>query len=117
MNTLNAMKPHGAWEVRRRFVLVAALDATVADQLTGILAMIPGVLGTRIDQSSASIQVHYDITRTDFAALQYAIEAQGVHCSRGRWARWKAGWYQNMDLTGRENAGIRPAACCNKPPL
>jgi hypothetical protein len=27
-----------------------------------------------------------------------------------RWARFKSGWYQRLDLTDRENGGARPSA-------
>jgi hypothetical protein len=44
------------------------------------------------------------------------LDDVGFAPARGRWAQIRSGWYQNLDLTGRENAATSPSACCNKPP-
>jgi hypothetical protein len=55
--------------------------------------------------------------RLDAMLIQQArMEAAGFPPADGYWARFKSGWYQSLDLTGRENAEVRPSACCNKPP-
>ena len=116
MDSHDPMKPHGAWEVRRKIDLASVPGQTTANRVARALAAAKGIQGVRIDPGAAVVQLHYDITKTDFEALQRTIEANGARCSRRILARIKARWCQYVDLTGRENAGIKPAACCNKPP-
>ena len=58
----------------------------------------------------------YLVTKTDYQTLEGALEAAGYPPATGRWARVKSGWYQNLDLTGRDNAAAPTPACCNQPP-
>jgi hypothetical protein len=62
------------------------------------------------------VVVDYLLTRTDYQSLEHALDAAGLTPAAGRWARFKSGWYQNLDLTGRDNAEVPAPACCSKPP-
>ena len=77
---------------------------------------IDDVLQVSVDGTKHTILVRYLVTKTDYQALERALEAAGFPPAAGRWARFMSGWYQSLYLTGRENAGARPSACCNKPP-
>ena len=116
MDSHDPVKTLGAWEVRRKIDLAAVSGQATASRLARVLAAAKGMQGVRIDLGTAVVQLHYDITKTDFEALQRTIEANGARCPRRFLARMKARWCQYVDLAGRENAGIKPAACCNKPP-
>lgn len=41
------------------------------------------------------------MTKTDYQSLEGALESAGVPPAAGRWARFKSGWYQNLDVTGQ----------------
>jgi len=80
------------------------------------LADIEGVLQVSADCAKRSLAVAYLLTKTDFQSLEQALEDVGFPPATGRWARFISRWYQNLVLTGRENAAASPGACCNKPP-
>ena len=110
-------EPKSAWEVKRKVCLPAApANAAEAANLERTLRDIDGVLQVSADPAKRKILVRYLVTETDYQALERALEAAGFPPAESRWARFKSGWYQSLDLTGRENAGARPSACCNKPP-
>ncbi|MCG6860674.1 MAG: hypothetical protein LJE70_05270 [Chromatiaceae bacterium] len=113
----NKAKPGSAWEVKRKIHLAADLanpaDATIAERT---LNDIDGVLQASANPAKRTILVRYLVTKTDYQTLEHRLEAAEFPPSESRWARFKSGWYQSFDLTGRENAGARPSACCNKPP-
>jgi hypothetical protein len=113
----NKVEPRSAWEVKRKIRLPAAL-ANPADleNVERTLRDIDGVLQVSADHAKRTILVRYLVTQTDYQSLERALETAGLPLTDSRWARFKSGWYQSLDLTGRENAGARPSACCNKPP-
>jgi copper chaperone CopZ len=80
------------------------------------LADVDGVLRVSADLDKSRVIVDYLVTRTDYQSLEGALEAAGVPPATSRWARFKSGWYQNLDLTGRDNASAPAPACCSKPP-
>ena len=109
-------RPRDVSEVRRK-VRVPGLRnraeiGTVEKALTGI----DGVVSATADPAKSSVLVDYLVTKTDFHSIEHALQAAGYPSATGWWARFKSGWYQNLDLTGRENAAVPPAACCSKPP-
>lgn len=110
-------EPRSAWEVKRKLRipigLATAADATSVEQE---LKDIDGVLQASANGTKGTVLVRYLVTKTDYQALERALEAAGFPCAGGRWARFRSGYYQSLDLTGRENAGARPSPCCNKPP-
>ena len=110
-------EPKSAWEVRRKIRLPAApTNAAEAASLEQTLRDIDGVLQVSADPAKREIRVRYLVTQTDYQSLEHALEVAGLPPADSRWERFKSRWYQNLDLTGRENAGARPSACCNKPP-
>lgn len=116
MTTSNSLRPQGPWEVRRRIIIPGISQHSDVDAVEKILTEISGVRAVRIDESKHTATVRYEVTETDYCALEEALKTAGFESSPGWWARRKANWYQNLDLTGRENAGVRPSPCCNKPP-
>jgi hypothetical protein len=80
------------------------------------LADTEGVLRATADTGKRWVTVDYLLTETDYRSLERALEDIGFPPERGRWARIRSGWYQNLDLTGRENAAASPGGCCNRPP-
>ena len=110
-------EPKSAWEVKRKIRLAAALtNPADTANIERTLRDTDGVVQVAADGPKGTIYVRYLVTETDYQALERALEAAGFPPNESRWARFKSGWYQNLDLTGRENAGARPSACCNKPP-
>jgi len=113
----NKAMPRSAWEVKRKIHLAAApanpADATTVERT---LNDIDGVLEASANPAKGTILVRYLVTKTDYQTLEHKLEAAEFPPSESRWARFKSGWCQSLDLTGRENAGARPSACCNKPP-
>jgi len=110
------MKPQGAWEVCRGLP-VPGLSPADATRLQDLLGELPGVLAVEVAAGRAAVRVRYDITRTDYATLCHAVAAGGFPTARSWWQRRRADWLQNLDLTGRDNAAAKPAACCNQPPV
>ena len=80
------------------------------------LKAVSGVQAVVVDGSNQTATVRYEITETDYRALRVALKDAGFALSDGWWARRRSNWFQNLDLTGRENARVRPSPCCNKPP-
>jgi len=113
----NKVEPRSAWEVKRKIRLPAAL-ANPADleNVERTLRDIDGVLQVSADHAKRTILVRYLVTQTDYQSLERALDAAGLAPAAGRWARFKSGWYQNLDLTGRDNASAPAPACCSKPP-
>jgi copper chaperone CopZ len=110
-------EPRSAWEVKRKIrIPVALASAADAKTLEQALRDIDGILQVSANGAKGTVFVRYLVTKTDYQALECALEAAGFPPAAGRWARFRSGWYQSLDLTGRENAGARPSACCNKPP-
>jgi hypothetical protein len=105
-----------SWEVRRRIRVPGLRDRTDKAAAKRALNDVDGVLRVSVDSEKSRVIVDYLVTETDYQSLEQALEAAGVPPVTGRWARFKSGWYQNLDLTGRENASAPAAACCNKPP-
>jgi hypothetical protein len=110
-------EPKSAWEVKRKIRVSVAL-ATAADAKTVEQALrdLDGVLQVSAVRTRRTIGVRYLVTKTDYRALERTLEAAGFPPAAGRRARFRSGYCQNLDLTGRENARARPSACCNKPP-
>lgn len=116
MNDKEPSRESGAWRVRRRIPIPALRHVTDAETVERVLTDIEGVLRATADTGKRSVTVDYLLTGTDYRSLERALEDIGFPPARGRWARIRSGWYQNLDLTGRENAAASPSACCNKPP-
>jgi copper chaperone CopZ len=115
--THNMMKLQGPWEVRRRFKVTGLSDFAGAERLEKTLAEVEGVCAVVADVAKHLVRVRYEITRTDSDTIRAALEAAGFHPLDGVWARWKYQWFQFVDVTGRDNAGVKPSPCCNKVPV
>lgn len=111
-----ALKLQGPWEVRRTFKISALSDADHAEHVEQALNQVAGVRGVAVDLSRHQIKVRYETTETDYETIRNALGTAGLPPICGWWADRKAHWLQNLDLTSRENAGVRPSPCCNKPP-
>lgn len=105
------------WEVRRRIGLPALRDPADDRAAEQALAGIDGVLGVSVDHAKRRLAVDYLVTKTDYQSLERALVTAGLKPATGGWARFRSAWYQNLDLTGRENAAEPTPACCNKPPV
>jgi hypothetical protein len=117
MSDRGKSKSRDVWEVRRRIRLPALQDPGDGAAAVRALAGIDGVLRVSVDPAKRWAAVDYLVTKTDYQSLEQALDAAGLKPATGRWARLRSGWYQNLDLTGRENAAEPPPACCNKPPV
>jgi copper chaperone CopZ len=116
MSHSDSMKPAGAWEVRRS-IRIPALDresdaAVIERALTGV----PGVRKVATDLAKHRITVRYDATGADYRSIIAILEETGFPPPNNRWSRLRRAWCQYSDSTARENANVRPSACCNKPP-
>ena len=105
-----------AWRVRRRIQVPGLRDERDGSGLRPLLEGIDGVLSVDVDARNGRVTVDYLLTRTDYGALEDILTAAGFPPARGRWARVRAAWFQNLDLTGRANAAAPEAACCSRPP-
>jgi len=112
-----SLQLQGPWEVRREIKVPTISQPEDAEPVERALSQIPGVRAMSVDFSRHRLKVRYEITETDYESLERALEAVGFPPAEGWWARRRAKWFQTMDLTGRENAAVRPSACCNKPPI
>jgi len=111
-----ALKLGGPWEVRRKFKIPALSDSDGADHVEQALNEVAGVRGFTLDLSHHLVRVRYETTETDYETIRNVLATAGLTPMCGWWAERKARWLQNLDLTSRENAGVRPSPCCNKPP-
>jgi len=116
--TTAAPGPTGdAWRVRRHIPVPGLRgDVDGTGGMQRLLEDIDGVLHASVDPARGRISVEYLVTRTDYRSLESALETAGFPSARGRWARWRAAWLQNLDLTGRANAAEPEPACCSRPP-
>ena len=77
--------PRSAWEVKRKIRLPAALmnraDATNVERT---LRDIDGVLQVSADRTRRTIGVRYLVTKTDYQALERALDAAGFPPADGR---------------------------------
>jgi hypothetical protein len=112
-----SLKPQGPWEVCRRFKIPAFSQPADAIPLERALSEIPGIRSVSIDGSKHRLKVRYSITETDYQAIAGVLEANGFPTANGWWDSLRSSWLQNLDLTGRENASVKPSACCNRPPV
>ena len=117
MHDTGKSKSRDVWEVRRRIRLPALQHPADDVAAERALAGIDGVLGVSVDHAKRWVAVDYLITKTDYQSLERALEAAGLTPATRGWARLRSAWYQNLDLTGRENAAEPTPACCNKPPV
>lgn len=106
----------GAWTVRRRIRIPRLRNDADGVAVQRHLADIEGVLRVSVDAPKGRVVVDYLQTRTDHRSLEDALSTAGFVPDRGRWARVKSAWFQNLDLTGRANAAAPSAACCSRPP-
>lgn len=111
-----SLKLQGPWEVRRKFKVAGLSHAADARKVEQALFGIAGVRALSVDLSRRLVRVRYETTETDCQTIRNALETAGFPLADGWWTRRKYQWLQNLDLTGRENAGVKPSPCCNKPP-
>ena len=111
-----SLKLQGPWEVRREIRVPSISRPDDANPVEQALSQVPGVRGMSVDVPRHRLKVRYEITQTDYQSLERTLESIGFPPAEGWWARRRSKWFQTMDLTGRENAAVRPSPCCNKPP-
>ncbi len=111
-----SLKLQGPWEVCRRFVFPSMSTLEDVVQIRRALAELPGVRGMDFDPGRHVVKVRYETTETDYLTIEQAAEQAGFTLVDSWLARKKKDWFQSMDLTSRENAGVGSSACCNKPP-
>ena len=109
-------RTRSTWEVRRRIRVPGLGDEAGRAAAEKVLTGIDGVVQVRVKAHKPVVVVDYLLTKTDFQSLEHALSATGLAPAAGGWARFKSGWYQSLDLTGRDNASAPTPACCNKPP-
>lgn len=109
-------RTRSSWEVRRRIRVPGLRDETRRVAAEQVLTRIDGVVQVSVERERPVVVVDYLLTKTDYQSLERALGAAGLAPAAGGWARFKSGWYQNLDLTGRDNASAPTPACCNKPP-
>lgn len=114
--TATATDTDDAWRVRRRLQVPGLRGERDSALLRPLLEDIDGVLGVSVDAARGRVTVDYLLTKTDYGALEDTAAAAGFPPASGRWARVRAAWFQNLDLTGRANARTPEAACCGRPP-
>lgn len=109
-------RTRSSWEVRRRIRVPGLRDEACRPAAEAVLRGIDGVVQVSVDRKKPVVVVDYLLTKTDYQSLEHALGAAGLAPAAGGWARFKSGWYQSLDLTGRDNASAPAPACCNKPP-
>ena len=114
--TQATLKLQGPWEVRRKFEIPELSDPDGAEHVERALSQLTGVRGMVIDVPHHLVRIRYETTETDYATIRNALNVAGLPPKRRWWSDQKARWLQNVDQTSRENAGLTPPACCNKPP-
>lgn len=113
-NTL--LKLQGPWEVCRQFVFPSMAAPEDVERIRHVLTELKGVRGMDFDLARHILKIRYETTETDYLAVEEAVEQAGFPPVDSWLARKKKNWFQSMDLTSRENAGVETSACCNKPP-
>ena len=114
--TATAPDTENAWRVTRRLQVPGLRDERDSARLRPLLEDIDGMLGVSVDAARGRVTVDYLLTRTDYGALENTLAEAGFPRASGRWARVRAAWFQNLDLTGRANARTPEGACCSRPP-
>jgi copper chaperone CopZ len=104
------------WEVRRKIRVPTLQQGVGTAAVEKALKDVDGVLRVSVSPARPWVAVDYLVTKTDFQTLERALETAGYPPATGRWARFRSSWYQNLDLTGRDNASAPAPACCSKPP-
>jgi len=111
-----SLKLQGPWEVCRRFTFPSMATSEDAEQIRQALNELAGVRGMDFDLAGHVFKIRYETTETDYLAIEDAVEQAGFPPIDSWLARKKKNWFQRLDLTSRENAGVETPACCNKPP-
>lgn len=104
----------GDWHVTHRIYLRAAPDLASAKDIIAELKEMDGVESVKVVRRR--IKVCYDLTQTTYQTLCEHVTGLGHALDRSWPWRWLASWHQSTDETGRENANLPPAHCCNRVP-
>jgi copper chaperone CopZ len=116
MSRSDSMQAKGAWEVRRDIRIPALDRETDAAMIERALTGVPGVRKVAFDLAKHRVTVRYDATGADYRSIIAILERTGFPPPNNHWSRLREAWCQYSDTTARENANVRPSACCNKPP-
>ena len=116
MNSQDAMKPTGTWEVRRRIKVPALAHAADATAVERAVSALPGVRKVTTDLEKQRVVVRYDASQTAYQAIVETLKSADFPPLDSWWSRVKGNWYQSSDTNARDNARAPPPACCNKPP-
>ena len=116
MSQPRTLKPIGTWEVRRKIKIPALGHAADAMAVESALMSLSGVQGAAAHAAKRQAVVLYDATIIDYRSIELALVKTGFPPLDNRWSRFKGRWFQYSDTNARENANVRPSACCNKPP-
>ena len=109
-------KLQGPWEVRRTFKIPKLSDLADGEHIEQALNRVAGVRGFAVDTSRHLVRIRYETTETDYETIRTVLSVADLSPVHGWWADRKARWLQGLDLTSRENAGLKSPPCCNKPP-
>lgn len=116
MNHPAQMKPTGTWDVRRKIRVPALGHAEDAMAVERVLDAISGVRMVAADVAKRQVTVLYDATVLDYRSIEEGLQTMGFPPLDTWWSRFKGSCFQYSDTNARENAHVRPSACCNKPP-
>lgn len=112
-----SLKLQGPWEVRRSIRIPGISHPADALSVKKALSRVPGVRAMLVSLAKRLVRVPYEVTITDYQFIEHALEDVGFPPAEGWWARRRTHWFQQLDLTGRENASGRSSPCCNKSPV
>ncbi len=98
---------------------IALSSICLIQQMPGLMSFLeqsPGIKAAAYDSEDNKISIEYDQLQLNYTDLLAMLSAQGISCKKGVSFKIRAGWYEYLDTTARENASAPPPACCNKPP-
>ncbi|MCW8944513.1 MAG: heavy-metal-associated domain-containing protein [Sedimenticola sp.] len=109
------IKMRGAWDTRHWISVPGLSHPADALQLEASLSALQGMNRVVIYPEQQRIRVTYDQTRLDYQHILEQLEMIGFPASTGWWSLRKAGWFQYLDQTARENARAPEPPCCSNP--
>jgi hypothetical protein len=109
------IKMRGAWDTRHWISVPALSHEADGLQLEKSLAELPGVNRIIAYPQKKKIRVTYDQTQLNYNQILERLESIGFPASTGWWALRKAGWFQYLDQTAKENACAPDPPCCSNP--
>lgn len=109
------IKMRGAWDTRHWIRVPSLSHDADGLQIVRYVEQLEGVRRVQVSMRSRKIRVAYDQTRVDYQRVLERLELAGFPASGNWWSRLKAGWFQYLDTTARDNAKAPPPPCCSNP--